>query len=397
MKPETQDVWKRSVFRPLKLCRNRVWRTYTGGKLLDRWQNGAEAPDGHFPEEWIASLVAARNPDRAPAADKASIGAPSTASAAAESRDDGVPEGLSLVESEAGPPIPLKTLIERDPEAMLGSRYAAERSGPPVDLLVKVLDSAERLTIQTHPDRETAQRLFGSPFGKTEAWYILATREIEGERPYVLAGFKPGVTRERWEELFASQDIDGMTRALHRFDVTPGQVMLIRGGLPHAIGPGCLLVELQEPTDLTLRVERTTPSGLKLSDASCHQGAGFDGMFDCFHYETSAKEEAASRLFLEPTLEERQTGGIRRELIGSAHTPYFGMEEWDVTEEMRLSSEDAYSVLIAVEGGGALDWDGGSMPIRQGDTFFLPAGLRELAFRAVSGGLRLIRCLPPRR
>ena len=69
------------------------------------------------------------------------------------------------------------------------------------------------------------------------------------------------------------------------YTVKKGDTFLIEGGIPHAIGSGCFLVEIQEPTDYTVRNERVTPAGLQISDFMCHQGLGFDKMFDCCEYE----------------------------------------------------------------------------------------------------------------
>ncbi len=66
-----------------------------------------------------------------------------------------------------------------------------------------------------------------------------------------------------------------MLDSLHKVPLTEGEVLLIEGGVPHAIGSGCFLIEIQEPTDYTLRVERTTVRGETLPDTACHQGAGF--------------------------------------------------------------------------------------------------------------------------
>ncbi|MDF2923802.1 MAG: RmlC-like protein [Paenibacillaceae bacterium] len=372
---------------PLKLMGNRVWRTYLGGHLLSRWLGGEAAgeADGHYPEEWVGSLTQARNPDR------------TAAVSAKEAKGADRPEGLSLVDLGDGRNVLLKELVDSYPAEMLGARHV-QRYGAQPGMLVKVLDSAERLAIQVHPDREAAREIFQSSYGKTEAWYILGGRSIGGEKPYVLAGFKPGVTRSLWEELFRKQDIPAMTEALHRFEVEPGQVVLIQGGLPHAIGPGCLLVELQEPTDYTIRVERTTPAGLQLSDFSCHQGAGFARMFDCFHYEDRSREETALRCFLQPSAVEQHPGGTRRELIGKEHTPYFGMEEWSVCGGMNMSMNgpDSFSILLAVEGSGELGWEGGAAAIRQGEAYFLPAYLEGITCSGYAEGLRLIRCLPPK-
>lgn len=81
---------------------------------------------------------------------------------------------------------------------------------------------------------------------RTEAWYIIDGREIDGEPPYILFGFKSGITREKWEKMFREQDIQGMIDSMHKFNINPGQVFLIETGIPHAIGSGCFLIEIQE-------------------------------------------------------------------------------------------------------------------------------------------------------
>ena len=224
----------------IRLDNPRVWRTYLGGRMIDALHGNPEGEDGHFPEEWIMSVVAARN-----------VG-----------REDVADEGLSHI---YGTQTALKELIEANPAEYLGAGHAA---GEKCDLgvLVKIIDSSERLTIQAHPDIPTARALFSSPHGKTECWHILGGREINGEKPCIYLGFKRGVTRERWKELFDKQDLDGMLDSLERFDVKAGDTILIEGGMPHAIGAGCFLVEIQEPTDFTIRVERTTPSGFAVDD-----------------------------------------------------------------------------------------------------------------------------------
>lgn len=120
-----------------------------------------------------------------------------------------------------------------------------EKFGSQTAVLVKLLDSSERLTIQVHPDRQFAECKFQSRFGKTEAWYVLSGRTMDGEEPYVLFGFKPGVTAEAWKTLFESQDIPGMIDALHRIPVREGDIFLVEGGVPHAIGSGCFLIEIK--------------------------------------------------------------------------------------------------------------------------------------------------------
>lgn len=359
---------------PLKLGSTRVWRTYTGGKLLEQWLGEGEGHDGEYPEEWVASVTAAGY---------SAGGGPS----------DGI-AGLSTLAEE--PSVTLKQLIEGDPQAYLGAEHV-ENFGSSAGLLTKILDSAERLTIQVHPDNEKARELFSSRFGKTEAWYILQGREIEGEKPYVLLGFKEEVTREAWRRMFDEQNIPEMVGALHRFEVEPGDVFLIEGGTPHAIGPGCLLVEIQEPTDLTLRSEKVSPKGREIPDHLCHLGLGYDKMFDCFRYDAYNKEAVAAKYKLEPKVVRSSEQAVERELIGYHHTKCFRMTQTEVRGEVSLESTATFSVMVVTGGDGQLRCGDQVLSIRKGEQLFLPAGIDQTLMCSSAGEepLQLIRCYPP--
>lgn len=370
--------------RPLRLASNRVWRTYGGGRLIEAWQGRADAADGDRPEEWVASTVRARNAGREHLEEGYSrLAQPEAGDDAGESRGDG---GIALRE-----------LVSAAPEAFLGRRHA-QRFGDNPGVLVKVLDAAERLTIQVHPSREFAMRRFGSPFGKTEAWYAIGGRDIDGEEPYVLFGFKPGTTRETWRRLFEAQDIEGMIDALHRVPIRDGDVFLIEGGVPHAIGSGCFLIEIQEPTDLTLRTERATPRGAPIPDAACHQGIGFEGMLDCFRYEALSFEETMARWKKRPRKLAESEGGCRTELIGAADTDRFRMERVVVERGGRMEAVrgESFAIVIVLSGEGAFETRGETYAARQADQWFVPAGVADLAARNDGAApFELIVCYPP--
>lgn len=218
---------------PFLLDNPRAWRTYLGGRMLDALHGDSNGEDGHFPEEWILSTVAARN----------------------AGREQFPEEGMSHLR---GTDVTLKSVLESDTEGYLGKGSVQ----PTLGVLTKLIDSAERLTLQVHPDKPTALRLFQSQYGKTECWHILSGHPVNGEEPCIYYGFQPDMTRARWEALFHAQDIPGMLAGMQKYPVHPGDTILIEGGMPHAIGAGCFLVEIQEPTDYTIRVERTTPAAL---------------------------------------------------------------------------------------------------------------------------------------
>jgi mannose-6-phosphate isomerase len=358
--------------RPLKLKSMRVWRTYSGGKLIDELHGLPNAVDCQFPEDWVASLVIARNPGR-----------------------EHIQEGLSILEMDGEIQYTLKELIDSNPEAFLGKRHV-QKFGSETGMLVKILDAAERLTIQVHPDQANALKLFNSRFGKNEAWYILGGREINGEPPYVLLGFKPGVTREIWEEIFKSQDIDRMLDALHKFYVKSGDTLLIEGGIPHAIGAGCFLVEIQEPTDYTIRTEKKTPNGMEVLDQLCHQGLGFNKMFDCFGYEGLSREDVLKRWAINPTIIRQEDGGKESSLITYDRTDKFAMNLIEVNSEIKIEDKDSFSVLLVVSGDGALRYENEEICIKQGNQIFLPINVKSVV--CINKGeepLKVIRCFPP--
>ncbi len=356
---------------PIRLCSSRAWRTYLGGKLLDGFYGKPQCEDGHFPEEWITSLVEARNAGREHIRE----------------------EGMSHLAD--APALTLKTVLEKNPGGYLGENWY-EKFGVSMGVLVKLIDSAERLTIQVHPDREKALALFQSQYGKTECWHILGGRTIDGEEPCIYLGFRPGITPAYWKELFEQQDIDGMLNCMHRFPVKAGDTILIEGGIPHAIGAGCFLVEIQEPTDYTIRVEKTTPSGYSVDDFMCHQGLGFDLMFDCFHYDALTEKETREKWFIKSKTVGEGEGWQRIALVDYTDTPFFKMDMLTASGAVSLRQEDVCSALYVLEGEGKLTGDAGEVAISKGDQFFVPANVEQLTFIPAHGKtLKLIQCYGP--
>ena len=348
--------------KPIRLQTSRAWRTYLGGRLISAF-HGERGEDGHFPEEWLMSTVSARNAGR-----------------------EHIVEGITKV---YGTEQTLPQLLESDPDAFLGKAHAARYSANP-GVLVKLLDSAERLTLQVHPTREEAMRLFGSPFGKTECWHIVDCRAIDGVEPCIYMGFREGITREHWKRCFDTQDIPAMLDCLHRIPVKKGDTFIIRGGVPHGIGAGCFLVEIQEPTDYTVRTERTTPSGLAVADFMCHQGLGFEKMFDCFIYDGASLEETLQRYRVEPVTE-HSVGCTVQHIIYPEVTDMFSLDMVTVTGDVTLPN-DRFCSLYVMDGNGLLD----GRAMEKGDHYWVPAACEHLRFTATAEEpLTFIRCFGP--
>ena len=218
--------------RPARLAPTRVYRFYRGGALIARLRGHVEE-DGEFPEDWVGSVTRASNPGRLDS-----------------------DEGLSHLADGRRP----RYAIEEDPQAWLGAGHV-ERFGTTTGVLVKLLDAAERLPVHAHPDRRFARERLGSQFGKTEAWIVLATREPTAD---LWVGLRADVEPSRYRKRIERQDVEHLLGSLNRLQVSAGDVVYLPGGVPHAIGAGVFMAELQEPTDYSIVCEwtgfRSTPT-----------------------------------------------------------------------------------------------------------------------------------------
>ena len=352
---------------PLKQLSNRVWRTYQGGALIDNWKKTTPEIDNSMPEEWIMSTITARGKDRPEH------------------------EGLSLVETKEGV-LPLKQLIDSNQELYLG-KALAEKYGT-TGVLIKMLDSVERLTVQVHPDKEYAKTVFNSEFGKTESWYVLNTREIDGEKPVVYMGFKKHVTKEEWRTHFENQNIQGLLDCLHKIEVKPGDAFMIYGGVPHAIGSGCFLMEVQEPTDYTMRVEKTTPNNLKIGPELIHQGVGEEKMLECFHYDTYTLDEALSEWKITPEVINSTNDYTLKTLFNKKHTNCFGLSELLLDGKHTIKSNSSFYVAVIYSGDGVMHCNGIDYDYTQGDEIFISAAIPEITFSSKNPS-KILLCYPP--
>lgn len=357
---------------PLRTLPTRVRRTYCGGEWFSQWHQKEDTYGNTCPEEWLASSTEAINTGFTPVEN----------------------EGLSCVQVD-GQTMLLRDLIQQAPEQMLGEKHAAEY-GANQGVLAKIIDSAERLSIQVHPDHDFSERWFHSRYGKTECWYIMDAHNIGNTEPYLLMGFRPGVTREQWEEYFNKQDIEGMIGCLQKIKPKAGEVWLVRGGVPHAIGPGCCLVEIQEPTDYTLRSEVYKSDGTRLPDELVNRCLGNEALMQCFHYTGMTEEELREDCCISPVTNKLCGDDIWQLLIGEEHTPCFSMDKATIKGSYRFTSDGGFSFAAILEGSGTIEWEGKRMELNVGDQLFLPAGLKNFT---LSGNqdtqLTWIRFYPP--
>ncbi|MDV6374425.1 type I phosphomannose isomerase catalytic subunit [Deinococcus arenicola] len=138
----------------------------------------------------------------------------------------------------------LSALAKQFPQELLGDRAVSSR----FPLLIKLLDCTGWLSVQVHPDDAQARALEGEGhLGKTEAWQVLEA--IEGAQ--IIAGIKPDISQlELSEAIVAGRVMDHVAYA----PVHAGDTFMIPAGTVHALGPGVLLYEVQQTSDLTYRI-----------------------------------------------------------------------------------------------------------------------------------------------
>ncbi len=341
-----------------KLKENRVWRSYKGGKRIDKFFGNDSGSDSYFPEDWTASTVKAINPGR-----------------------DSIIEGLAVTTGGEY----LIDIINRCPEKMLGHKQI-KKHGANMSILVKLLDSAERLPIQAHPTVEFAKKYLNSNYGKTECWYII---DADADA-HVYFGFKKGITKEKWIDCFKKQDINTMLTMLHKIDVKNGDCIFVDGGMPHAIGRGCMMVELQEPTDLMVIPERITPSGINLSDVKLHNGLGFEKMFDCFDYTGYRRDELLHKYKIEPSYKDASL----KVIVGYDNTDKFSMEEIIVNNEYELPLDNKYAIAIILDGEGVIIGANQQEEVIRSDRMFISADEIKIRLKSNSQPMRILITKP---
>ena len=343
---------------PLFFERNRVYRIYKGGKTYKEYFNDGfdDGQDNFFPEEWIASKVKAINP-----------------------KYFGERDGVSVVK---GTKLFFDDLLSKYSDILLGNRK--------YDCLVKLLDSSVRLPFQVHPTKEFSKKNFNSEYGKTEAWLVVAKRP----NAKLYFGFKDKITKEQLSELEERSEVerDIMGGLLASVEVNVGDIWLIKAGLIHAIGAGCTIVEVQEPTDFTIQPERWC-NDYHISYQEEYIGLDKDVALNAINYDIYG-ESAKAYAKVVPTIEIDTPTYKKEVLISYNDTPCFAENRHTIKDGGSFVMNYAPSVYLCVDGDAIIVGDNYKKEIKKGDYFFLPF-VAEGKFKIIAKNeATLIECLP---
>ena len=326
--------------RPVQLPANQPERFYRGGAAIAALRG--DAPPMEFgPEDWVASCTTFHGEE--------------------------VTGLTTLPDGDL-----LRDAVAAHPANWLGDAHVAA-FGADSALLVKLLDAGQRLPVHCHPSNEFAKAHYGSRYGKTEAWIIVGA--ADGATVHI--GFAEEQDADTVADWVARQDAEAMLGALNPVTVRAGDTVFVPAGVPHAIGAGVFIVELQQPTDLSVTLEWRN---FLDDEAGGHLGIGFDTALGCVD-----RQGWAGRI----------DELVRRDESPAAVTELFGQPEFFRAERLRSGAALAasFGVLVVLDGTGVLRTEkAGEVPLRKGATFVLPHAAGE---STLDGDVVAVRCLPP--
>ena len=270
------------------------------------------------------------------------------------------PDGPSVVASGAFAGQTLSRVLREHPE-LLGTKVRTEGQVP---ILVKLIDAAQDLSLQVHPDDAYARAREGQN-GKTEFWYVLDAKPGAS----LVCGFAHAVTKWQLQEAVRTGQLG---KHLQRVPVHRGDVFYIPAGTIHALGAGIMVAEIQESSNVTYRVydyDRVDKLGRRRE----------------LHF-----DKAAEVLDMRPSADIRQRPRLVRYFPGCSREElcrceYFEVERIQVSASCILPGMDAsFYVLLCVEGGGSMETREGAVRFKKGDCVFLPASQGETQIKGAT-------------
>lgn len=268
----------------------------------------------------------------------------------------------------------LNTVVAEYGPRLLGE-HIIKAFGGEFPLLIKMIDANDDLSVQVHPGDEYAAEHHGSR-GKTEMWYLLDTTPDAT----IYAGWKKCIAPERLKEVVKTDEV---MEYLDRHTAKPGDVFYLPAGKVHTIGSGCLILEIQQASDITYRLydfNRRDSEG-KLRDLHIEDAVQVLD-YNVNTHSTEAYDTQATD-----------------SLTTMASCKYFHTSHLNLTRpfELPVSERDSFTVLFCADGEIVIETDKGNETLSKGETLLLPAEVKEctIAPKGEVGSARIIECFVP--
>ncbi len=216
-------------------------------------------------------------------------------------------------------------------------------------LLIKFIDASQWLSIQVHPDDELAKAR-GHRRGKTEMWYVLEA----DEKAELISGFSKKISKGEYTKRLENKTL---TEVLNFEKVSKGDVFYMPAGRVHAIGPGILLAEIQQPVDLTYRIYDWDRKDKNGKGRQLHIAQALDAID--FNVYKKYKTEYV------PV--ENETVPLVDEKYFTTNLMHFHKAVSKDYEEL-----DSFVIYMVTEGSVKMKYEGGESDMGKGDVILLP-------------------------
>ncbi|MEQ6388061.1 mannose-6-phosphate isomerase, class I [Bacillaceae bacterium S4-13-58] len=220
-------------------------------------------------------------------------------------------------------------------------------------LLTKILDAAQDLSVQVHPDDEYGLKHEGD-LGKTECWYIIDCKE-NAEIVY-------GHTAKTREELAAMIQEGKWDELLTKVPVKPGDFYFVPSGTVHAIGEGIVILETQQNSDTTYRVYD-------------YDRRDNEGNQRKLHIEQSIAVTTVP--FVKPEIKPVVKTSGDMKITTFVESDHFTVHKWELEGNAKMNQNLTFQLVSVIEGTGSLIKDKDQFKFKKGDHFMLPSGYGE--------------------
>ena len=247
----------------------------------------------------------------------------------------------------------LSAVLAEDGAALLGAAV----EGDDFPLLIKLIDAAQPLSVQVHPNNDNAAAVQGEP--KTEMWVFL-----NDEPAKIYCGLIPGTTRVDFQ---AAMENETFEQVLREVPAEKGGAAFVPGGRVHAIDAGCLVLEIQQNSNTTYRVYDWGRVGADGQPRELH----VDKALQVIDFD-DADDPACWPV--------RRGPGIRT----LCTSPFFVLDELTVDGAMDLNADgQSFHVLFSAEGAFEIVYgDGEVEPVANGTSVLIPAALGAYSLRS---------------
>jgi len=267
-----------------------------------------------------------------------------------------------LSEIESGPlKGPLKEAWQKMPPDWRGTELLSPIDYYDFPLLVKFLFPTDQLSVQVHPDDAFAsQNESPTACGKTEMWHAVSA----DPGATLLLGLIPEVDRNKFQSAITN---GGLETFFQRLPVSSGDTFFVPSGMPHTIGAGVVLCEVQQNSDFTYRLydfhrvdAHGNPRELHIEKAMAVINFSGERGGKVSSVELSSSDE------------------VKKSLLAAC--PHFATERWGVSAPHHTKSDAArFELLIIISGTGKIQWRDGSQSYNQGECWLIPGSLGQFS------------------